>query len=166
MPGEVILEGLTQTAVPKPQAPAFRSQAGSRIRMEGWGVPAVPHLCPSGSQNLWEIPGGDSCGLRPRRGWAGQGGSLGCPGPEGMGTAPGEWDRHLPPPPLPSLPCQITVSGLDQDSQDRLLKCPGGRGGDWGGGGRNPFPPSPSSPSCSTAHATGPRSPCSQLFCA
>lgn len=41
-PGEVLLEGLTPTPVPRPQAPASCPQAGSRMWLGGWGMPVVP----------------------------------------------------------------------------------------------------------------------------
>jgi hypothetical protein len=71
---------------------------------------------------------------------------------QGSGT-----DTHPPLPPIAMSACQITVTGLDQDSQNRLLDCPGA---DWGGrGDSTPFLPPPGSSSCLRCHATG-QSPC------
>lgn len=118
----------------------------------GWG-PGCAHGPPfvsSGSRSLWESPGespgGESCRSRPRRGWAGQGGSLGCPGPRGpvtvMPQGDGDCPRRVEQAPIPPHLPVSRVPGLDQDSQDRLLKMPRGL---WGGSGarRSPFPPSP-----------------------
>ena len=78
---------------PKPHPPVPRLVPGC-----GWGPGCArgPPFVSSGSRSLWKSPGGDSCGLRPRRGCAGQGGSLGCRGPPRAGHyhAPRGWGIH------------------------------------------------------------------------
>lgn len=101
-------------------------------------MPVVPHLCPwaaGACGGVWgEVPaawGLEEAGQGRVGAWAVQGPKgLSLSSPKGMGTVPEEQGQALPTTPLqlPCLLCQVTVSGLDQDSQDRgsgLPKCPG-----------------------------------------
>lgn len=82
VPGEMTAEGLTLTAIPRPQAPASAPRLAPRSR-RGAGECLWSPICV-----LWQLKlvgesglGGDSYSLGPGRGWAGQGESLGCLGP-------------------------------------------------------------------------------------
>lgn len=150
MPGAMTVEGLLPTAILSPSLPLPSWFQGA----DGAGVCLWSPICvlrqlklEACGRVLGQGGGGDSCGLGPRRGWAGRWEpGLSLSSPKGMGTVPGEQEQippSTPPTQLPCLLCQVTVSGSDQDCQDRLLKCPGGHGHEVGEGAPFPLHPAP-----------------------
>ena len=109
------MEGLTQIAVPRPPSPILPFLGWFRDADGGRGVPAVPHLCPLAAEACGrvqgEIPaarGLEEAGQARVGVWAvpgPKGQSLSCP--KGMGTVPGEWNRH------PSHPICQSLRSLD-----------------------------------------------------
>lgn len=117
--GEVITEGLTQIAVPRPPSPILPFLGWFRDADGGRGVPMVPHLCPLAAEACGRVRGrvqGENPAARgleeaglARVGiwavWGPEGRSLSCP--KGMGTVLGEWNRH------PSHPICQSLGSLD-----------------------------------------------------
>ena len=57
VPGELIMEGLTQIAVPRPPSPILPFLGWFRDADGGRGVPAVPHLCPLAAEACGRVQG-------------------------------------------------------------------------------------------------------------
>ena len=57
MPGELIMEGLTQIAVPRPPSPILPFLGWFRDADGGRGVPAVHHLCPLAAEACGRVQG-------------------------------------------------------------------------------------------------------------
>ena len=57
VPGELITEGLTQIAVPRPPSPILLFLGWFRDADGGRGVPVVPHLCPLAAEACGRVQG-------------------------------------------------------------------------------------------------------------